>query len=132
MWPFQTGAAVERLLAENEQLKSRILTMEEEHFSSLAQQLSGAGDVVLFQEDLTPDSLRRLCDAVLHTCGGRCACFSGSGETGYKYALGQLEGDLRPLVKEMNQALNGRGGGKPGFAQGSVQATRTQIEAFFA
>ena len=32
----------------------------------------------------------------------------------------------------MNAALNGRGGGKPFFAQGSVQATKEQIEQFFA
>jgi alanyl-tRNA synthetase len=31
----------------------------------------------------------------------------------------------------MNKALNGRGGGRNGFAQGSVQADRAAIEAFF-
>ena len=42
------------------------------------------------------------------------------------------EGDLRPLVQALNTALHGRGGGKPSFAQGSVQADRVEIEAFFA
>ncbi len=130
--PFQTGAAVERLLSENEQLKSRMMTMEEVQFAALAQQYAGAGDVLLFQEGLTPDGLRRLCDAVLQSCGGRCACFSGDEEAGYKYAIGQKDGDVRALVKEMNQALSGRGGGKPGFAQGSVLAGRRAIETFFA
>ena len=32
--------------------------------------------------------------------------------------------------RELNTALQGRGGGKPFFAQGSVQASRAQIEAF--
>ena len=32
----------------------------------------------------------------------------------------------------LNQTLNGRGGGKPDFVQGSVAAKRTDIEAFFA
>jgi alanyl-tRNA synthetase len=31
----------------------------------------------------------------------------------------------------MTAALNGRGGGKPEFQQGSLKATRQQIEAFF-
>ena len=68
---FETGAAVQRLTEENAALKSRLLSMEEDRFASLARQLTGAGDVLLFEEGLTPDSLRRLCDAVLQTCGGR-------------------------------------------------------------
>ena len=35
------------------------------------------------------------------------------------------------LGKAVNAALNGRGGGKPGAFQGSLQATKAQIEAFF-
>ena len=128
---FETGAAVQRLLEENNALKSRILTMEDHRFAALAEEYAGTGDVVLFEEDLSPDGLRRLCDQVLHTCGGRCACFSGQDGQGYKYAVGQAGGDLRTFVKEMNQALNGRGGGKPEFVQGSVQARREEIEAFF-
>ena len=79
------------------------------------------------------DGLRRLCDAVLHGCGGSCfcACFSGDDVSGYKYAIGQLDGDLRSFVKELNQALGGRGGGKPDFVQGSVRASRQEIRAFF-
>ena len=129
---FETGAAVERLLRENEFLKSRLLALEESRFAALAEQYRQAGDVLLFEDGLSPDGLRRLCDAVLHTCGGRCACFSGDDSSGYKYAVGQLNGDLRDLVKELNQTLNGRGGGKPDFVQGSVQAKRAEIEAFFA
>ncbi|USF28105.1 Alanine--tRNA ligase [Firmicutes bacterium ASF500] len=129
---FETGAAVERLLRENESLKSRLLALEEGRFAALAEQYRQAGDVLLFEAGLSPDGLRRLCDAVLHACGGRCACFSGDDSLGYKYAAGQLNGDLRGLVKELNQALNGRGGGKPDFVQGGVQAKREEIEAFFA
>jgi alanyl-tRNA synthetase len=105
--------------------------MEDAHFSALAQEQSGKEDVILFPDNLSPDGLRRLCDKVLQVCTGRCACFSGDDESGYKYAMGQREGDLRALVKELNQTLNGRGGGKPNFVQGSVNTTRAQIEAFF-
>ena len=128
---FETGAAVERLLRENESLKSRLLALEESRFAALAERYSQAGDVLLFEDGLSPDGLRRLCDAVLHTCGGRCACFSGDDSSGYKYAVGQLGGDLRGLIKELNQALNGRGGGKPDFVQGSVQTSRQAIRTFF-
>ena len=129
---LETAPAVERLLGENQALKSRILPLEDAHFAALAQQYQGAGDVVLFEEDLKPDGLRRLTAAVQAACGGRCACFSGRDGQGYQYAIGQPGGELRPLVKELNQALQGRGGGKPDFVQGSVAAGRAEIEAFFA
>ena len=39
--------------------------------------------------------------------------------------------DLREFVKHMNDALYGRGGGRSGFAQGSVAADEAAIRAFF-
>ena len=129
--PFETAGAVTKLLAKNGELKARVMSLEESRFAALAAQYAGAGDVVLFEDGLSPDALRRLCDAVLRTCGGRCACFSGSDGWGYKYAAGQAGGDLRDLAKEMRQALGGGGGGKPDFVQGNVQAKREEIERFF-
>jgi len=128
--PLQTSAAVERLQGELESIKLRCAALETADFARKAQEYAGKGDVVLFEGDMSADSVRRLCDAVLDTCGGRCAVFAGSGNT-YKYAVGTREGDIRPLVKELNSALNGRGGGKPNFAQGSVAADEAQIKVFF-
>lgn len=129
---FETGGAARRLLEENAALKSRVYALEEGRFQALARAHAGEGDLVLFEEGLSPDGLRRLCDALLQTRSGRCACFSGSDGQGYKYALGEKGGDLRALTKELNQALRGRGGGKPEFVQGSVQANREEILAFFS
>ena len=128
---MQTSGAVRRLLEENAALKSRILTMEEQQFAALAQRYAGHGDVVVFESGLSPDSLRRLCGAVQAACGGRCACFSGKDGSSYQYAVGQPGGDLRPLAKALNQALQGRGGGKPDFIQGTVSASQDQIQIFF-
>ena len=128
--PLQTSAAVERLQGELESIKLRCAALETADFARKAQEYTGKGDVVLFEGDMSADSVRRLCDAALDTCGGRCAVFAGSGNT-YKYAVGTREGDIRPLVKELNSALNGRGGGKPNFAQGSVAADEAQIKVFF-
>ena len=130
--PFGTGVAVERLLEENAALKSRLVTMEDAHFAALAQQYAGQEVVLLFEDGLSPDGLRRLCDALLNAGAGLCACFSGDDNQGYKYAIGQRDGDLRTLIKELNQTLNGRGGGKPGFVQGSVQASRADIQHFLS
>ena len=129
--PLQSAAAVERLEQELEALKLRASKLEATVFAQAAERLSGAGDVLLFEEELSPDSVRRLCDAVAEVCGGRCAVFAGGGEA-WKYALGCREGEVRALVRQLNAELNGRGGGKqPNFAQGSVKAGRERIEAFF-
>ena len=129
--PTDTGAAVERLQKELYALRGRVAALEEGDFARKAEEFSGKGDVLLLEGDMSSESVRKLCAAVMETCGGRCAVFAGSDGQGYKYALGQEGGDLRSLVKELNGALQGRGGGKPNFAQGSIQALEAEIRAFF-
>ena len=130
--PLQTADAAARLLEAEAALKLRAAQLEEQVFAQKAQALAGAGNVLLFEPPMTPDSVRRLTDLVMTACGGRAAVFAGSDAEGYKYAVGEADGDLRQFVKELNAELHGRGGGKPFFAQGSVAASRAGIEAFFA
>ena len=79
-----------------------------------------------------PTPCAACCDAVLHTCGGvLCLFLPARTRGGWQYAVGAPDRDLRPLAKEMNAALEGRGGGKPDFIQGMVRASRARIEAFF-
>ena len=40
------------------------------------------------------------------------------------------EENIQGLVKEMNQELQGRGGGKPTYAQGKVSAKEPQIKGW--
>ena len=129
--PFATADAVRRVSQELSQAQYRVIQLENQIFAERAKSLADAGNVLLFEEGLSADALRRLTDAVLKSCGGTCAVFSGE-DGNYKYALGCQNGDLRGLVKSLNAALRGRGGGKPNFAQGSVAATRSEIEAFFS
>lgn len=129
--PSCTANAVSRLYEENFSLKGRVMQMEEKYFREEADKWSGKGDVLLVCSEMEADSVRRLADAVMHTCGGRCAVFAGDDKNGYKYAMGQENGDLRDLTKEMNQTLQGRGGGKPFFVQGSVKSTEQEIRKFF-
>ena len=130
--PLETGEAVRRVCAELAEAKARIAAMEDEQFRARAEQFAGQGNVLLFEAPMAPDSVRKLCDKVIGRCGGRCAVFAGSDEAGWKFAVGGGNEDLRPFAKAMNAALQGRGGGKPGFVQGSVSASRAEIEAFFA
>ncbi len=129
--PVASAAAVERLQSELGALKLRCAKLEGSAFAQTAAQYAGRGDVLLFEEEMSGDSLRKLCDAVANACGGRCAVFAGT-DGAYKYAIGHAGGELRDFTKKMNAALSGRGGGKPNFVQGSVGCDRAAIEAFFA
>lgn len=128
--PTESAAAVARMEAEMSALKLRASRLEGQVFAQAAMRLQGEGDVLLFEDELPPDSVRRLCDAVMNTCGGRCAVFAGA-DGAWKYALGHVGGDLRELTKALNAALHGRGGGKPFFVQGSASCSKEEIEAFF-
>lgn len=129
--PLETGEAVRRICQELSDAKVRISALEDELFRQKAAQLTGCGNVLLFENTMSSDSVRKLCDKILSVCDGRCAVFAGNDKTGWKYAIGDNSNDLRPLVKVLNTTLNGRGGGKPNFVQGSAMTARTAIEAFF-
>ncbi|MBQ3496743.1 MAG: alanyl-tRNA editing protein [Oscillospiraceae bacterium] len=128
--PTESFAAVERVKNELAEVKHRAAALEERVFAVVAKEHAGRGDVLLFEEGLSTDGVRRLCDAVAAVCGGRCAVFSGA-DGAYKYAVSLPGGDLRAFTKELNEALHGRGGGKPHFVQGSAACTRAEAEAFF-
>ena len=130
--PDQTAIYVKRLLDENFALRGRIREMEKTWITSRAAEFAGAGDTLLIEGEMEPDSVRRLADAVMQSCEGRCAVFSACPDGGYRYAIGQKDGDLRDFVRTMNQALDGRGGGKPFFVQGSVRAGEEAIRKFFS
>ena len=122
----ETKDAVQRLLDEVYNLKGELA-----HFEQIAASCVGKENVLLIEEDMEPVEVRKCTDAILDTCSGVAAFFAGNDKDGYKYAIGQRKGDVRELVKQVNKELNGRGGGKPFFAQGSLKATRKQIEIFF-
>ena len=129
--PEASFAAVERMQSELLAARERAAGLEAQVFAHTAAEYAGKGDTVLITEPLEGDGVRRLCDAVAQTCGGRCAVFSGTDGT-YRYALIHAGQDIRPLVKDMNETLHGRGGGRDGFAQGSAACTAEEIRAFFS
>ena len=129
--PVDAAAAVERLEGELSALKMRCAGLEEAVFAGIAAEQAGKGNVLLFQPPMKPDSVRKLADAVSKACGGLAAVFAGEGSH-YAYALGRADGqDISAAVKALNGTLHGRGGGRNGFAQGSVEAAQSAIEAFF-
>ncbi len=127
----EIAAAVEKLHNEYQQMKFRMIGMEYERISNIVKETIGVGNVLLFENQLSPENARKLSADVMEVCGGVCAVFCGNDEDGYRYAIGEKNGDLRGMVKEMNGQLCGRGGGKPFFVQGSLMASQEAIQKFF-
>ena len=128
---FETGGAAERMNGLLTAEKLKVSGLQKKLFRITAESYRDTGNVLHIEEGLEPGAVRELADAIGSVCGGTAAVFSGSDDSGYSYCLVSRGDDLRDLGKRMNQALSGRGGGKPGFQQGSVRCDRKAIEEFF-
>lgn len=127
----QTAQGAEQLLDTLNGWKYRAGALERQLFAYQAAALEGMGDCFFFADGLNPEGLRNLTDQASAKTGGIAAGFSRN-ENGFHYCLALPGGDLRGLNRELTAALNGRGGGKPNFQQGSVKAEEREIQAFFA
>ncbi len=127
----ETGAAARRMNETLEQSKLKIAALQRQLFDGISKTYVNQGNVVHFEDGLDSVLVRELADKIADTCGGTAAVFSGTDADGYAFCLVSRSSDLREQVKAMAKALNGRGGGKPGFQQGRVLAGKTEILAFF-
>ena len=123
---------VDNLLREVDALKGKISRMKREIMEYKLLRIEYTeGNLVLFDDDGDMLSLRNLVNEAKKLCGGICACFSGSDELGYKYIISSTTVDLRAITKEINVAINGKGGGSSEMIQGSCVAKRADIEKYF-
>lgn len=127
----ETAAAVERLLAERQQYKDRIAELS----GACAELLSEAfppdsRNICAFDRVLDEVALRELTNKLMDKCSGIAAVFSGSDREGYKYIIGSKNINLRAAARDINSAINGRGGGSPEMIQGRASASEAEIRSF--
>ena len=127
---LETGAAARKFNDMLTQEKYRAIGLQRKIFGAIAQSYAGKERAVHFEADLQPGQVRELADAIAEKTD-TAIVYSGCDATGYSICILSKTQDTRALGKEVNAALNGRGGGKPGAFQGSLKATKEQIEAFF-
>lgn len=127
---LETGAAAQKFNEMLVQEKYRTVGLQRKVFAAIAESYAGQKQVLHFEEDLLPGQVRELAD-VIGEKAETAIVLSGNDETGYAICIISKTADTRELGKAVNGALNGRGGGKPGAFQGSLKATRLQIEDFF-
>ena len=127
---LETAAAARKVSDALAAEKLRSAALEKQVLGYIAESYVNCENVVHFEEDLSGVALRELAEQISLRCTGLAAVFTGE-DGRYSYCLASKSRDLRPLGKEMTAALNGRGGGKAEFQQGTLAATKEQIEAFF-
>ena len=127
---LETGAAARKFNDMLTQEKYRAIGLQRKIFGAIAQSYAGKERAVHFETDLQPGQVRELADAIAEKTD-TAVVYSGCDATGYSICILSKTQDTRALGKAVNAALNGRGGGKPGAFQGSLKATKEQIEAFF-
>ena len=127
---LETAAAARKVSDALAAEKMRSATLEKQVLGQIAESYVNCENVLHFAENLSGAALRELAEQISLRCTGVAAVFTGE-EGSFSYCLASKSQDLRSLGKEMTAALNGRGGGKAEFQQGTVAATRTRIEAFF-
>lgn len=124
-------SAVERLQQSEAAARQALGCRTAELLNYRAAAYAGERCPLVFEEALAPDDLRRYALRLLESGAEQCGVFSAK-QNGFQYAVATAETqDLRAFGLALNKALNGRGGGKPPLLQGSVSATRKQIEAFW-
>lgn len=124
--PLETGAAAKRMNEAFAAEKFRATGLQKKLLETVAAGYAGKGYGLHFADDLAPAQVRELADKIAGVCGGTAAVFCGSG-----FCLVNRKEDVKPLGQKLTRTFDGRGGGKDGVFQGSIHATREQVQAFF-
>jgi alanyl-tRNA synthetase len=88
------------------------------------------GSAVYYLPDFSIPELIAFSNVANKKVGKLAVALSGH-DGDYKYVVSSNSVDLRSITKEINSALNGRGGGRPEMIQGSFGATLDEIKDYF-
>ena len=124
--------ALERLQNGEAALKARLAALQNTLAAACAEAAAPGTPAVLWVDGADGDGLRRVAMAITAKTNAPC-CTLGPGGQGLAYALAAAPGgDVRETCKALNAAYQGRGGGKPGFCQGSLaEGSFEQVEGCF-
>ena len=122
---------VETLQQQLDQLKAQLATTRNLWFDALCATVSPDESPFVVADGLDGEAMRTLCLRLCQHTPRPCAVLCPKDGGGFAYAVGQTDGNLTELVRDMNTALHGKGGGKPFLCMGSLQAEIEQIKEFW-
>ena len=89
---------------------------------------SEMANAILFVDSMDTIALRNAVNELAEHYTGDCAVFSGSETTGYQFIAGSNHADCKLLADALRKELGAKGGGSTSMIQGSITATKEQIE----
>lgn len=117
----ETAEAVAHLQEECAQMKLKTAQIQKELLGFKAKEVAAEDEIVcLFEPELDGEAPRYLMNLIMDAGHLLCAVFYGKNNGNYRYVIGSQSLDLRQIVRELNEAFAGRGGGKPEMVQGSL------------
>ena len=127
---LETAEAVRHLKQEQESLKGAYSSQRQKLLTYRAQEIpvEEGGKTAVFACDLAGNEPRELMNLLLEKGAEICGVFAGTDEEGYRYVIGSRTEDVRPIGKMMNDAFEGRGGGKPVMVQGTLCGKKEEME----
>ncbi len=127
----EVSEGVHKLLDDMEKLRHELSEKNKTIASMYVDALSSADkNVCIFDSSLDRDAMRIIANGGMQKISGVIAVMSGSDAGGYTYIMGSENVNLCNWTKDINSALSGRGGGSKTMIQGSLGATRAEIEDF--
>ncbi len=127
--PEEVSEAVGHLKQEQQELKAQVTELKRKLLKIQAEMIDVTPDIVkVFDDGLEGNEPRELMNMLMDRGAKICMVFAGTDDSGYRYVIGSQSEDVRPLSKKLNEAFDGRGGGKPQMVQGTVNGIRQAIE----
>ena len=109
-------------------MKNQVSALKQKLLAYQAKEIDVTPELVkVFDSELSGNEPRELMNLLLERGAKICAIFAGNDEEGYRYVIGSHSEDVRVISKKLNEAFQGRGGGKPRMVQGSLKGTAKNI-----
>lgn len=127
----QTADMVEKLKADNAKLSFDLQGARLEILKLKAESVKPEKRIVVFCDITDVNMIREFANLISDKAEEFAAVFGGDGE--YKYVIITKTGfDVNTLCKKLNSTFSGRGGGRGGIVQGSLNGSREEIEKMLA
>ncbi|MGN0955243.1 alanyl-tRNA editing protein [Dialister sp.] len=126
---YETVKAVEKMEKDMADFRQKIHEMNRRYFALRAASLpEGQKAVLLVEDSMTPMELRKFCEYLVEKKPENIIFLvSRKDENSLNYAIGSGKVNLKPLLKEWNARLHGRGGGKD-IMQGSFACSLEEVK----
>ena len=124
----EVESGVEKLNADFQELKYKLHLANIKYLDCLIAGITEPlGLLIHFEEMLDIDDMRYFCNEIVDGEKAKICAILSKDRTKYNYVIRSNKEDLRTLAKDLNTALNGRGGGNAMMIQGSYESNEKDI-----